>query len=239
MIYPHLWLRHWRVRRALGRYPLYDVPHKVREGDLPEEKARENFEYFMAVRLERLAFFQSWLGRRFGVDASLTPAGVKAVDGWVDAYGGGLVGDFPQVKEPDSTEPSPLGIFARYARPWEGQNAGLNVAVDLGIFMGEYCILKRPKLYWEMYQGHAIEPATFRSTGYRRPCLAGFRGLWKSDTITAGYECLANSRGLAKIGHSNLSYRKNVVVECVKSILYDARLADADQFMEDSSHEPL
>jgi hypothetical protein len=91
--HPRFWLRHWRVRRVLRGYPLYDVPNKKPERELPEAQARENFDYFMRVRLERLAFFQSWLRNNFSVDASLTPAGVHGVNRWVDQFGGGLIGD--------------------------------------------------------------------------------------------------------------------------------------------------
>jgi hypothetical protein len=149
--YPRLWLKHWRARQALTNYPLYDVPHKAAERTLPEEQARENFDYFMRVKLDRLVFFQSWLRNNFRVNASLDAGGAQSVDRWVDDYGGGLIGD----------EWGRSSIFDSYQPTWIRRYAGCNVMVDLGIFMGEFMILKRPKLYWEMYQGHQIEPATF------------------------------------------------------------------------------
>lgn len=77
MIHPKFWLKHARARRALRGYPLYDVPHKQAEGTLSEKEARENFDYFMRVRLERLAFFQEWLKKNFGVNATLDGDGVR------------------------------------------------------------------------------------------------------------------------------------------------------------------
>jgi hypothetical protein len=154
--YPRLWLKHWRVRQALVNYPLYDVPHKTRERDLPEAQVRENFAYFMRVRHKRLADFQSWLHGNFRYDASLDAAGAEQLSRWIDEYGGGVIDD----------EPGSMSIFESYSPTWVDRYAGYNTMIDLGIFMGEFIILKRPKLFWEIYQGHEIEPAiSARSSG--------------------------------------------------------------------------
>ena len=78
MIYPKLFLRHWKVRRAIVGYPLYDVPNKQAEETLDEARVQENFAYFMRVRLDRLANFQKWLREWFGVRASLDGNGLLA-----------------------------------------------------------------------------------------------------------------------------------------------------------------
>jgi hypothetical protein len=55
------------LERALHDYPLYDPPHKVEERRLPKEKAAENFDYFISVRMQRVAQLRDWLQRDFAV----------------------------------------------------------------------------------------------------------------------------------------------------------------------------
>jgi hypothetical protein len=228
--HPRFWLRHWRVRRALKGYPIYNVPHKKPEGDLPEVQARENFDYFMRVRLERLAFFQSWLRNFFSVDASLTPAGVHGVNRWVDQFGGGLIGD----------DSNGTFVFVEYQPRWEGAFAGYNVMVDLGIFMGEYIILRRPRLRWEMDQGEPNKSVSSQRAGYRKPCLMGFPRGWTNDVIQSGNGCIEGSHQTSKVG-DRASDSTNVVLRVVRSALYTARLPDGDDpfIFGDSSQEPL
>jgi len=74
-------------------YPQYTVPHPQSEETLEPALARENFDYFISVRLERLAAFRAWLQHHFAVVASLDELGLQAVDAWVERNGGGLVPD--------------------------------------------------------------------------------------------------------------------------------------------------
>src|SRR5580704_1000655 len=144
MIYPTSIIKFMKVGRAIANYPLYDVPNKQEERTLDEPRVQENFDYFVRVRLDRLAFFQKWLRERFGVNATLDGNGLLALNAWVNAYGGGLIGD----------EPGVMTIFETYQPAWVGEYAGYNVMVDVGIFIGEYLIAKRPQLCWEIYRGH-------------------------------------------------------------------------------------
>ena len=80
MLIPRFWLHHWRTKRALVGYPIYEVPHKREECTLSEAEIQENYSYFMRVRLERLAHFQSWLKRKFQVDAPVNGDGLRAVN---------------------------------------------------------------------------------------------------------------------------------------------------------------
>jgi hypothetical protein len=229
--YPRLWLKHWRVRQALVNYPLYDVPHKTRERDLPEAQVRENFAYFMRVRHKRLADFQSWLHGNFRYDASLDAAGAEQLSRWIDEYGGGVIDD----------EPGSMSIFESYSPTWVDRYAGYNTMIDLGIFMGEFIILKRPKLFWEIYQGHEIEPATFESAGYQRPIIGGLPRGWKKDVLTLGYGSIANSHEASKIGHNRISYGPTRIIPHLKSTLYAARLPDGTDplVIGDSRNEQL
>jgi len=79
------------VERALHDYPLYDPPHKVEEGRLPKEKAAENFDYFMRVRMKRVAQFREWLRQHFAVTVTLDEEGVRALGRWGNDYAGWLL----------------------------------------------------------------------------------------------------------------------------------------------------
>jgi len=91
MILPQIWLRKRWLERALRDYPLYDPPHKVEERMLSKEKATENFEYFMGVRLQRLAYLQGWLREHFGVKVTLDQKGMRALNDWGNKYAGLLL----------------------------------------------------------------------------------------------------------------------------------------------------
>ncbi len=67
MIHPRYWIKHLVARRALRGYPLYDVPHKQAERAMTGAEALENFNYFMSVRLGRLAYFVHWMTKNFAV----------------------------------------------------------------------------------------------------------------------------------------------------------------------------
>jgi hypothetical protein len=88
MLLPLMWLRKKKLDRLLKDYPLYDPPHKVEERVLPKEKAQENFEYFMRVRKERVAFFSRWPEGNFGVKFTSDRKGALALGGWLIRYGG-------------------------------------------------------------------------------------------------------------------------------------------------------
>jgi len=217
------------VRRAIRNYPLYDVLHKQAERTLGEERVQDNFAYFMGVRLERLAFFRSWLRTNFLIDVDLDGDGLRKVSRWVDACGGALI----------PHEPNRQAIFEGYHPSWESEYAGYNVIVDIGIFLGEYLIAKRPQLFWEIYRGHELEPDCFDSTDYLKPCLGGMPRLWKSFPLMTGYGAVRNSRYLALI--RNYSASGDILLGMAKSTLYRSRLPDGTGaiVLGDSSNEPL
>lgn len=232
MISPLFWYKHARAQRALKNYPIYDVPHKRAEGELPEREAQENFDYFMRVRLQRLAFFQDWLCRNFSVTASLDGDGVRAVSRWVDDYGGGLIGDDRYVAQ----------IFDSYQPHWEGRYAGYNVMIDLGIFLGEYLVSKRPRLHWEIYRGHEVEPETIGGPSYMRPHLGGMPRGWGCEVLRAGGAGpIVRSREESHLRFDGRRRQTGGLIEQAKSALYCSRLPDGDDpiIIGDSSNEPL
>jgi hypothetical protein len=167
-----VWLRKRRLERALREYPLYDPPHKVEERLLSREKAAENFDYFMRVRLQRVAYFRQWLRRHFGVAVTLDEKGVRALSHWGNQYAGLL-----RTKGPDGRLTK---SYFTYDPPWTGENVGCNVVFDMGITLGEAVIANCPKLRWDFDPISAILPneakVLKRTSGmsFQRPRLTGF-----------------------------------------------------------------
>jgi hypothetical protein len=172
MFLPQAWLRALWLRRALHEYPLYNPPHKVEERLLSKEKATENFDYFMRVREQRVAHFQDWLRRNFGVIITLDEKGVRALGRWGNRYAGLLLDEDPAGHPTDS--------YFTFHPPWTGENAGYNVIFDMGIVLGEAMIASCPKLRWDVDPISAILPRTARQrkreagVSYQRPELTGF-----------------------------------------------------------------
>ncbi len=172
MLPPQVWLRKLRLRDALREYPLYDPPHKVEERLLSREEATENFDYFMRVRQQRVAYFRAWLRRHFRAVVTFDENGVRALNRWGNKYGGLLL-----VLGPDG---HPTDSYFTYDPPWTGENAGLNVLFDMGITLGEIVIAKCPKLRWDFDPISAILPRKARilkrtpGMSFQRPELTGF-----------------------------------------------------------------
>ena len=219
MIYPKLFFKHWKVRRAIGNYPLYDVPHKQAEEPLGEARVQENFAYFMRTQLDRLAYFQKWLGEWFGVRASLDGDGLLAVNAWINVYGGGLIGD----RFGSAT------VFATYQPTWVDEYIGYNVMVDIGVFLGEYLIAKRPKLHWEIYRGHLDEDGELTGPNLNRPHVGGFPRQWGKDVLGLGYGSVATARLMSHVGHSALVGDPNGLIKHCKTSLHLANVPNDDR----------
>lgn len=173
MLLPQAWLRQRYLRRALRGYPLYDPPHKVEERLLSREKAIENFDYFMQVRQQRAAFFQSWLRRHFRVAATPDEGGVRALSRWGNRYAGLLLYH-------EGLGVKPRESYFTYAPPWTRAFVGCNVLIDMGIAYGEIILASCPKLHWDVDPISAVFPRMARvlkresGMGFQRPKLAGF-----------------------------------------------------------------
>lgn len=197
MLLPKYWLRRRRLQRALANYPVYTAPHRTEERILSKEKALENFQYFLDVRIDRVLFFNSWLSREFGVDASLEPNGIERILDWADQY-------IPIIMPSD--DPSQMAdVYQAYAKPWVGDYGGANAFFDFGAALGEAVLRLYPKLRWQMQWSladytiaeEAFEPETMallrcrekdirqskreKWSGYHRPILG-------SDTDPVLYE---------------------------------------------------
>jgi hypothetical protein len=229
MIYPTLFLKHLKVRRAIRDYAFYDVPNKQEESTLNESRVQENFTYFMQVRRDRLAFFQRWLREWFGVKATLDGGGLLALNEY--DYGGGLIGD----------EFNRATSFATYQPVWLGERAGYNVMVDIGVFLGEYLIGKRPKLHWTIYRGHRDEDGELIGLNLKRPQLGGFPRQWGKDVLGLGYGSVADARTMSHIGHPRSVGDPNGLIKHCKTSLHLANVPDDDSpfILGDYSNEPI
>jgi hypothetical protein len=235
MIRPAFWINYCRVQRATNDYPLYDPPHKGKEQNLSDQEVQDNFDYFMKVRLDRLAYFQNWLRRNFGINSSLNGDGILALEAWIRAYGGGLLQD----------EIGRDRLFYTYRPTWIGKYRGHNVMVDISILLGEYLILKRPRLHWDILRQWSNERGKVLGTNLNRPVITGFptpvfAGRIE-DSFVYGYGSCADSRKDAKFGAPPNIYYPATLSYHMKQILHFAGLPDGDYpfVVGDYSDEPL
>jgi hypothetical protein len=165
-----VWLRKFWLNRALRGYPLYDLPHKVEERLLSREQAVENYDYFMRVREQRVAYFRNWLYRNFWVSVSPDEKGVRALNEWGNRFAGLLLTTGADGRVASS--------YFTYDPPWTGAGAGYNVLFDMGITLGEYIIANCPKLHWDIDPISAVLPRTgdmlkrSPNMSFQRPQLA-------------------------------------------------------------------
>jgi hypothetical protein len=185
----------------------------------------------MRVRLDRLTFFQTWLREWFGVKATLDGDGLLALNAWINTYGGGLIGD----------QFNKAMVFATYQPAWVGEYAGYNVMIDIGIFVGEYLIAKRPKLHWEIYRGDPDEDGALVGPNLKRPHLGGFPRQWGRDALGLGYGVIATARVMSHIGHSRVIGEPDALIRKCKTSLHLANVPDDDQpfIFGDYSNEPI
>jgi|SRR5882762_1815560 len=198
-----------RIKEATASYPFYDRPHKQKPTLLYE--AQENFDYFMRVRLDRLAFFQHWLMTHFDVNTSFDSDGASAVCRWVDRYGDALLGD----RDRDQFS------FPYYSMSWIKDNPGYSVIFDLGIFVGEFVIEKRPWCRWALVQETPDKPWIKRSIAKLQPALF-FRRKWDPmNPIGVAWHVLCEERGGTRVARAG----KGELVRWIKQFMYNARTA--------------
>lgn len=182
-----LGLRKSRLERALREYPLYDPPHRVEERLLSKEKAAENFDYFMRVRLDRVTHFRDWLREEFRFKISLDEKGMRALCLWASRYAGFLL-----AKDADGY---PTNSYFTYDPPWAGENIGCNVVFDFGIVVGQAILANCPKLRWDFDPISAILPQTVKilketsGMSFWRPIISGFENpAYRVPVLHKAYE---------------------------------------------------
>jgi hypothetical protein len=170
MLKPSTWLDALKVRRAVRGYPVYGPPHKQEERSLPLAQARENFEHFMATKPARMKALQGFM-RRFGVtltDAPGSDAELQAFSRWMDRYFGHLA----VTERQDGFHHS--AAYLALEAPWTGVFHPLNVMWDIGTYIGEAIIARRPGAHWDVCRG-AGHPDWKKSPSYQKPAVYGLR----------------------------------------------------------------
>jgi hypothetical protein len=180
---------------------------------MPETQARENFDYFMRVRLERLEILRGWMHGNFGFGLTFEPESACRLNSWMRSYGAFLID-----KRAES-----YGVFVSYQPPWVDQYASYNVMFDIGIYLGEYVIFKRPNVHWIMDEGDPTQPDTLHTICYRRPVLSGFVGGNAADALGVGLRYPDELRQYVDIG-SLPGGRNDKIIEFLKWTLYLAAL---------------
>jgi hypothetical protein len=165
------------------------------------------------------------------VKATLDGDGLLALNEWINAYGGGLIGD----------QFNTATIFATYHPAWVGEYAGYNVMVDIGIFIGEYLIAKRPQLHWEIYRGHPNNDGELTGPNLKRPHIEGFPRGWTRDALGLGYGVVAGSRKVSHVGHDPLVSDRDGMIKLCKQTLHLANVPDDGSpfIFGDYSNEPI
>jgi len=164
----------------------------------------------MRVRLDRLAFFQNWLLTHFAVNATFDSAGASAVGRWVDRYGDVLLGG----QDRDRFE------FPYHSKAWTKDNPGYSVIFDLGIFIGEFVIEKRPWCRWELTQETPDKPSINKSIAKLRPALFFHRKWDPMNPIGVAWHVLCEERAGMRIARAG----KGALVEWIKQFMYNARV---------------
>ena len=96
--------------------------------------------------------------------------------------------------------------FDGYQPIWIDECAGYNIIIDIGMFLGEYLISKRPHLRWQFHSGNDLAPAGKKHWSYLRPIIGGFpRSNWAHDVLGDGYGAVAESRFTSHVAHDRMS----------------------------------
>src|SRR5262249_579311 len=150
-----------RMFDLLSDYPVYEPLHRQgpnflrdQQGNQSAEerlqsvrafvaRGEENLAHLMAHRDERLTALRNFL-LRFDVTLALDDPGLQAVSAWRPGNIGVLVANH--------RDHATRQAFFQHAS-WVGKWCGLNVIFDLGVFLGECVIARRPKLRWKYVGG--------------------------------------------------------------------------------------
>ena|ERR1700730_1405182 len=134
-----------RVLDALTDYPPYAPPIWSSDAQPLGDAVAEYNTYFfenVSYRVEALRSFLS----SFNVALSLEDAGVKSVSAWLAIHGDLLVDGLQHQESEDLWR-----AYHWFRAPWTGSLAGLNPIFDLGVYMGECLLYRKPRAKWQPY----------------------------------------------------------------------------------------
>ena len=128
-----------RFLETLSDYPVYLPPFTGRPHAY--EKARENFNYFLQTKNDRMNYIKNYL-RKLNVPAGTTAADINQIGRWLRDHGGYFMAT--SLKEQHDAQ--------RFYKPeWTGDLVGLNVINDLAIMVGEMIVAKKPTARWRLF----------------------------------------------------------------------------------------
>jgi len=192
-------VRHWlaerKLKRALAGYPVYTPPHSGVEWMMSEQDARENFEFFLAQRSHRIEILTRFLAP-YGVQLDFSEQTKRALDGWLATYGA-----FLYVSEEGNS-------FLTHNPEWVGPRSGLNVILDVAIFIGEFALRESPGLVWEM-DVRSESGRTRSDHGFQRPAIhaAAPFSIFPRDVIDQTYNiCHSLCEASYMLQESRFSY---------------------------------
>jgi hypothetical protein len=217
----HLKEHRRRMSDALLDYPVYAPPYRQGPnyprhlqikgedvyGRLLREftaRGRENFTYFLEQRNARLTALGIFLAK-FGVMMGIDDTGLAAVSAWCPGNCGALV---PNLRLDQTRQ-----AFFQLLEPWTGQLRGLNVIVDLGVFLGECLIFRNQRLHW-IYRPGTSDDGSSNSSGFQ---IDGFKDRrdWL-DPIGFLYRVCGNDEVDLRAGAVGRSVRSDALVGKVR-----------------------
>ncbi|WP_400771525.1 hypothetical protein [Methylosinus sporium] len=154
--------RRREVSRALEGYPIYSPPYP---GDrIKKKQGEENYAYFLANKSFRIESVFAFL-RKFSIECDWSENDIVKVGDWLWEYGEFLL--------PRDDSADYIMSAAYYDPPLIGDFIGMNIVTDIGVFLGDYLVLKsRGRLYWQLHTDrHDIE-----MSNYLHPCIFGVEG---------------------------------------------------------------
>lgn len=169
------WLGERRLKRVLAGYPVYSPPHLGVEWTMPEQDARENFEFFQTQRTHRIDILKRFLAQ-FDVSLDFTDRAKQALDRWIASYGALLF------------VPETGYSFWTHRPEWVGPRSGLNVIFDIAIYLGEFAIAESPELRWTM-DVRREKGRTRSDHGFQRPGIDAAKDLYSfpRDIVDSTY----------------------------------------------------
>lgn len=226
---PRYWIPRARLSIAMSSYPIYTPPHRAAEFTLSEKEASENFSHFIETSDERVNFLTEWLKSYFGVYLDYSKSGILSMQYWINMCGGSLIGGNRGI----------WSSYINYAPRWVDDFRSCNIIYDIGTYIGNYLIVKRPFLKWEMIKGTSFESFDRDFEYYNKPGLVGSYYPVGDPLSCALHVChnLSNNIYIGDSMHRSDNYLKRFIQSALHISSYTPE--NVPETVGDISNEPL
>ena len=227
---PKYYVPHMKISSALHGYDMYSPPHKSNESSLTEEEAKENFDFFMISKNNRVMVFIKWIEDNFYINLDYSADSIAKLSDWMAIYAPVIV----RVRK------NLFISYYKYNPEWNGKFIGCNLIFDIGLYIGEYLIKKRSFLHWDMYKYNNVIGDMNKSQFYNKPFIAGSFYEIGNVIFCPFWEC-SNAVG-SELIFSNVKINKSDTLRAfVSQAIYMADIpAHAQmQITEDVKNGPL